>query len=89
MSTVKQTVPVQHVEHLRDQLGKGPVRFGFVKKAGDAVRYALGTTCLENIPKEKHPKGTGRKAVKTVPFFDLTLNNWRSVSVTSLVFGEI
>lgn len=89
MSTVSQSVPVQQAEKLRVELSKGPIRFGFVKKDKANVRYALGTTNLSNIPREKHPKGGGRPAVKTVPFFDLTINSWRSVSVESVVFGEM
>ena len=89
MSTLTQSIPVQNSEMLREALTKGPVRFSFVKKAKFALRTAVGTTCLTNIPTDKHPKGTGRPAVKTVPFFDLLAQSWRSVSVESLVFGEI
>ena len=88
MSTVKQTVPVQSVEHLKEQLGLGPVSFGFVKKAKDGFRKALGTTCLSMIPADKHPKGIRKASAKSVPFYDLTIQNWRSVSAESLVFGE-
>lgn len=87
MSTLTQSTPVNSVESLRAALAAGPVTFNFVKKAKDAVRSALGTTCLTSIPADKHPKGTGRPAVKTVPFFDLKIQKWRSVSIESLVFG--
>jgi len=87
MSTLTQSIPVNDVASLRTALATGPVNFNFVKKAKDAVRTALGTTCLTSIPSDKHPKGTGRPAVKTVPFFDLKIQKWRSVSVESLVFG--
>ena len=87
MSTLTQSIPVNDVETLKAELAKGPVTFNFVKKAKTAVRSALGTTCLTSIPTDKHPKGTGRPAVKTVPFFDLKIQQWRSVSIESLVFG--
>ena len=88
MSTVKQTVPVQSVEQLKEQLVLGPVSFGFVKKAKDGFRKALGTTCLSMIPTDKHPKGVRKPAVNSVPFYDLTIGKWRSVSCSSLIFGE-
>lgn len=87
MSTLNQSIPVVDAETLRQELTKGPVRFTFVKKGEKALRTAMGTTCLTNIPEKNHPKGVRRPAVKTVPFFDLMLGAWRSVSVQSLVFG--
>ena len=88
MSTIKQTVPVQTVEQLKEQLGHGPVSFGFVKKAKDGFRKAVGTTNLSMIPADKHPKGLRKATDKAVAFYDLLLGNWRSVSSESLVFAE-
>ena len=89
MSTLKQTVPATTVEQLKEQLGLGPVSFGFVKKAKDGFRQALGTTCLKNIPMDKHPKGIRKASEKSVTFFDLISQEWRSFSTSSLVFGGI
>jgi len=88
MSTLKQSVPVANHESLREELTKGIVRFTFVKKGEKELRTATGTTCLTNIPEKFHPKGVRRPAVKTVPFFDLLVQSWRSVSVQSLVFSQ-
>jgi len=87
MSTLTQSIPIKNVEQLREELQKGPVRFSFVKKSQEALRNAVGTTNLANIPTDKHPNGRGRKAIKSVPFFDLMENSWKSVSISSLVFG--
>jgi hypothetical protein len=87
MSTLKQSIPVANHESLREELTKGIVRFTFVKKGEKELRSATGTTCLTNIPEKFHPKGVRRPAVKTVPFFDINISKWRSVSTSSLVFS--
>ena len=71
----------QRVEtsELRTRLHEGRVHFQFVKKNGD-LRDANGTTLLDNIPKDSHPKGVRDSSPSVTVFFDLDKGEWRSVS---------
>lgn len=64
---------------LRTRLHEGKVHFQFVKKNGD-LREANGTTLLDNIPTESHPKGERDSSSSVTVFFDLDKGEWRSVS---------
>lgn len=71
-------------QELRSRLNDGTVQFAF-KKLDGTLRTALGTTNLEQIPLDSHPKGEG-SSPKIVPFFDLQKGEWRSVSVSREIF---
>jgi len=70
---------------LRDALNKGTIQFAFRKKDGN-LRIALGTTNMELVPVDDHPKGTGTSSPKQVPYFDLKKNSWRSVSAVEPIY---
>ena len=74
-------------ESFRDALANGFARFIYVKKDG-TTRTALGTRSPSLIPVDKLPKGdmsedeaTWEDSAKTIPYFDLDKNEWRSFSV--------
>lgn len=65
---------------LRDLLRKKVVNFEFIKLNGEQ-RPAKGTLRMDMIPQEKHPKGIRpSNKQKTVTYFDLDKDDWRSVS---------
>ena len=70
---------------LREALNKGTIQFAFRKKDGN-LRIALGTTNMELVPVDDHPKGTGKSSSKQVPYFDLKKNSWRSVSAVEPIY---
>jgi hypothetical protein len=63
---------------LEKRLAKGEVRFEFEKVDG-SKRAAYGTTRLDLIPEEWHPKGETKSHLGT-PYFDLDLNEWRAIA---------
>ena len=72
-------------DDLVNRLSNGIVKF-FFQKVGGGLRIAHGTTNLANIPLEHQPKGSGNRR-NMVPFFDVSLQEWRSVSKDSVVWG--
>jgi hypothetical protein len=74
------------VAQLATKLSKGNVvNFSFVKRNGD-LRSAKATTDNNFIPKEKQAKISNELAASAVRFFDLEINEWRSVSNDSPVY---
>ena len=78
-------------ESFRDALSNGFARFTYYKKDG-TTRTALGTRSSTLIPTDKLPKGDmsdgaamKEDIVKTIPYFDLDKNEWRSFSVLNFV----
>ena len=71
-------------DELRQRLNRGTVTFAFKKLDGN-LRTAVGTTSIETIPVDHHPKG-GTSSDKVVVYFDLQKGEWRSVSVTREIF---
>lgn len=72
-------------ESFRDALSHGFARFTYFKKDG-TTRTALGTRSSVLIPTDKLPKGQmeinkWEDIVKSIPYFDLEMNEWRSFSV--------
>ena len=61
---------------IRQQLSEGHLNFAFIKKDG-SVRIANGTTNLDLIPQEFHPKGNGKASDKVIAYFDTDKNAWR------------
>ena len=76
-------------ESFRDALANGFARFTYYKKDG-TTRTALGTRSSVLIPTDKLPKGQleineWEDIVKSIPYFDLDKNEWRSFSVLNFV----
>lgn len=78
-------------ESFRDAISNGFARFTYRKQDG-TFRQALGTRAPSLIPVDKLPKGdmadgaaTWEDNVKTIPYFDLDKNEWRSFSVLNFV----
>lgn len=76
-------------ESFRDALANGFARFTYYKIDG-TTRTALGTCSPSIIPVDKVPKGEveidkWEDIVKTIPYFDLDKNEWRSFNVLNFV----
>lgn len=65
-------------------LAKGVVKFAFRKKDG-SVREAEGTTNLNTIPVEKHPKEGKASSPKVITFFDTLKQEWRSFKPETII----
>lgn len=66
-------------------LSKNGMVVTFIKKDG-TERVMRCTTNLNNVPSEKHPKGTGTGSTETVKkVFDLDKQEWRSFRVDSVI----
>ena len=72
-------------DQLRDQLRLGVLEFSYLKKNG-TLREARGTKCLDEIPEDKHPIGGNSPGDSVITYFDLDINAWRSVSVTTKIY---
>ena len=66
-----------------EKIKSGELKFEYTKKDG-SIREAKGTSRLDMIPEGLHPKG-GIKATKGTPYFDIEINEWRSVTADSLI----
>ena len=76
-------------ESFRDALANGFAQFTYYKKDG-TTRTALGTRSSVLIPTDKLPKGQleineWEDIVKSIPYFDLDKNEWRSFSVLNFI----
>jgi hypothetical protein len=80
-----QRLPQTTISELRTRLQSGIVHFAFQTKNGN-IRFAMGTTNLSHIPSDSHPKGN-TPSPKVLPFYDLDIQGWRSVSIEKIVYG--
>jgi hypothetical protein len=75
-------------EEFKTLLFEGEIKFEFEKMDG-TFKEVIGTTSLDIIPETKWPKGaTGEAEKKEMPltaYFDTTINEWRSVSLTKKI----
>jgi hypothetical protein len=76
-------------ESFRNALTKGFARFTYYKKDG-TIRTALGTRSPSLIPVNKMPKcpqnnEEWEERAKSIPYFDLERQEWRSFSVLNFV----
>lgn len=67
---------------IRQRLSEGHLNFAFIKKDG-SVRIANGTTNLDLIPQEFHPKGNGKASDKVIAYFDTDKNAWRCLGANT------
>lgn len=82
--TTRPFIP-QAVIELKEKLQNGIVHFTYKKKDG-TMRTAKGTTMLDLIPKENHPKGgVSNKPEDYVCYWDLDSNGWRSFKNTNFM----
>lgn len=65
-------------EQLKENLSKGIVCFEYEKNNGE-VRKAIGTSNLNMIPKESHPKTVVEEKSSSFPYYDFAKKGWRSV----------
>lgn len=79
-----ETITAEELKKLLNE-SELPVMFSFIKKNGKR-RDAWGTTNLELIPEEFHPKGNGAVSDKIISFFDTVADSWKSVSVESKIY---
>jgi len=73
------------VDALQQTLDTSVARFHFRKKDG-SVREALGTRCINLIPKGDAPSILHDTSDKAIVYWDLEQEGFRSVSVSSLVW---
>ena len=76
-------------EEFKTLLHEGEIKFEFEKMDG-TFKEVTGTTSLDIIPKEKWPKGatgevTEKKEMPLTAYFDISINEWRSVSLTKKI----
>jgi hypothetical protein len=78
-------------ETLVKKINTGEVTLKFTKNDG-TERVMKCTTCLEKIPSEHHPKGTGPKMVDAVKalsdrinVYDLEACGWRSFNYRNFI----
>lgn len=73
---------------LAENLSKGSVDFAYRKKTGE-LRIATGTTNLDQIPEENHPKG---ERVNTnafaKPYWDSNVQGWRCYNPNCVVWVD-
>jgi predicted rRNA methylase YqxC with S4 and FtsJ domains len=65
-------------KRLEERLTQGEVKFSYEKLDG-SVREVRGTTNVELIPEEWRPSG-GTLAHSGTAYFDLDIEQWRSIS---------
>jgi len=68
----------------REQLSKGIIRFSFRKIETGEIREAIGTRHRLLIPEDDAPQrrlDAHFEQLKTIPFFDLQKQQWRSFNV--------
>ncbi len=73
-------------QSFEEKIKHGELKFEYTKKDG-SIREAKGTSRLDMIPEGLHPKG-GVKATKGTPYFDIEINEWRSISTDSIILVE-
>ena len=79
-------IPAIDLADLRNKLRTGIAKFAYVKK-DVSLMLAIGTLKMDSVPESKHPKGVREPSPKVLVYFDLERQDWRSVSIDTLVFG--
>lgn len=75
-------IQISH-DNFQNKLGLGEINFEYTKN-DSTLREARGTTRIDLIPEGLRPAG-GQKSTKGTPYFDLDINEWRSVSDQSVI----
>lgn len=75
-------------DRLREKLSQGETKFVFKKKDG-TIRPAVGTTNLDLVPQDLHPKDMEGeykpKDESNVTFFDLEKLAWRTCKAENII----
>ena len=75
----KRLTAEQWQQEFRQLLNETIVTFHYRKK-DRTLRKATGTTCLDFVPNDFQPKGTGAPAPKgQVRYYDFTVGGWRTL----------
>ena len=75
----KRLTAEQWQQEFRQLLNVTIVTFHYRKK-DRTLRKATGTTCLDYVPNDFQPKGTGAPAPKgQVRYYDFTVGGWRTL----------
>ena len=72
------------IQELKEKMRGGVVNFTYKKKDG-TTREANGTTNLDLIPEDNHPKGAYIKPVSIVNYWDVDKEAWRSFKEENFV----
>lgn len=72
------------IEELKNRLRKGEVSFTYTKKDG-TMRTAKGTTKMDMIPEDMHPKGGYDVPGNVCRYYDLNSEGWRSFITDNLI----
>ena len=72
---------------LESFLRRGEEIFAYHKKNGE-LRIARGTTCLDLIPVDNHPTGSGPVKTRIVSYWDTNVQGWRSFDPDNVVWVE-
>lgn len=73
---------------VKEAMENNIVTFSFTKISTKSHRIARGTRDLNLIPKESHPKGTGKEPpANLLTFFDYDKKAWRSCLIDK-IFGS-
>lgn len=75
---------MQMVCDLKERMKTSVVEFYFIKRDG-TLRHAYGTTMPSLAAKHINGRGIPRESVKTTPFFDAEVGQWRSFRWESIV----
>lgn len=76
-------------ENFKEAIKNDVVKFVFVKKDG-SLRYAAGTTNLNDVPVDMHPTGTMSYNNDLVQrYYDLNSNGWRSFILENLLWSDV
>ena len=76
------------VAHFRQRLTTEVLRFNYIK-IGGIFRLAYGTLRPDLIPAEKRPKGITRPQFKTITYYDLDCQEWRSFRTIALLTATV
>lgn len=87
MEKTNKSGTLELADELRERLRYGETHFWFRKENGEE-REAYGTLNFDDIPEDKHPKGTGKTSPLVVAFYDTKKEAWRSCGVTSIIAIE-
>jgi len=73
------------ISEIKELLSNHIVTFQY-KKKNDELRTAVGTTNLNLIPDEFHPKGTAKQlSDNVVRYYDVEKQSWRSFIKTNFL----
>jgi len=73
------------IKELRKEMQNGVVEFKYIKKDG-TIREAKGTTNMDIIPKDQHPKGDTENYPEDIQrYYDIGEDGWRSFIKANLI----